>query len=128
MTETKYTGLDDFRQKLESEGWRVSMNSMQSQFNTCNWYAWSVDRKGISPDCACNDKPPILVIYPSDGWMGEIRLDSLEVEITGETKTGEWLKLRAYGIKPHDLDAKWTIVRARLIAAWSAAASLEIDS
>lgn len=128
MSDFKYTGLDEFREKLQSEGWRVAPNNIAGLSNKCDWYAWSTDRDGIEPDCACNDKPPSLIIYPYDGWHGKTRLDSIEIFITGETKTGEWLQLKAYSIKPNEFDAKWPIVRARLVAAWSAAAGLEIEA
>lgn len=128
MSDFKYTGLDEFREKLQSEGWRIAPNNIAHKLNLCDWYAWSADRDGITPDCTCNDKPPSLVIYPSDGEYSGHRLDSLEIAITGETKTGEWLQLKAYSIKSNEFDAKWPIVRARLVAAWSAAASLEIEA
>lgn len=128
MSETKYTGLDEFRQKLEREGWRIAPNSIAHQLNLCNWYAWSTAREGITPDCACNDKPPSLVLYPNDGEYNGNRLDSLEIAITGETNTGEWLQLRAYSIKPGEFDSKWPTIRARLIAAWSAAAGMEVEA
>lgn len=125
MTDFKYTGLNEFRQTLEREGWRVAPNNVAHQLNVCNWYAWSPNREGITPDCACNDKPPSLIVYPHDGWYGDVRLDSLEVAITGETETGEWLQLKAYSIKPSEFADKYPIIRARLTAAWSAAAGID---
>ena len=122
--ESKFTGLDEFRAELEAAGWRVSLNSLAGHQNICNWYAWDVNRADITPDCACNDKPPSLVVYPYDGWIRSHRLDSLEAVITGETQTGEWLSLKAYSIKPDQFAEKYPITRSRLIAAWHAAASL----
>lgn len=124
----KYTGLDEFRAELESEGWRIAPNNMAVEHNLCNWYAWDVNRTGITPDCACNDKPPSLIVYPYDGWMQKHRLDSMEIVITGETETGEWLSLKVYSIKPGQFSEKYPIARARLIAAWNSAASLNIEA
>jgi len=117
-----YTGLDDFREKLLSAGWRVSPYHA-GQFNLCNWYAWSTDRNGITPDCACNDKPPSLIVYPAQIELAENLHTSLEAEICGETKSGEWLKLRAYSIKPEEFFDRFQTIRARLVAAWKAGAA-----
>lgn len=127
MSDFKYTGLDEFRASLEESGWRIAPNNLAGEHNLCNWYAWDVNRSGITPDCACNDKPPSLVVYPYDGWLNDHRLDSMEIVITGETETGEWLKLQAYSIKPGEFSAKYPIARARLVAAWSAANGREVS-
>ena len=120
---TTFHGLDDLREWLESQGFRVSQYYMQRE-NGCNWYAY---RRSELParECECNDGKPMQIAVrphlfrhasaptPSGAW------ESCEVDVTGEAN-GIWWKLAAYNLKPEELRERLPDIEAALIAAWNA--------
>ncbi len=120
---TTFHGLDDLREWLESQGFRVSQDYMQRE-NGCNWYAY---RRSTLParECECNDGTPMQIVVrphlfkhasaptPSGAW------ESVEVDVTGEA-SGLWWKLQAYSLKPEELRDRLPDIEAALIAAWNA--------
>ena len=121
----KYHGLDEFRAQLEAAGWVIGIDHMGNFSNECNWYAWHREREPGMPECACNDKTPNFILWPSEySIQGRIH-SGCEVEICGETKSGEWLKLRAYSISVEEFFTKIPLIRRRLAAAWIAGFNVE---
>lgn len=120
---THFYGLDDLREWLESQGFRVSQDYMQRE-NGCNWYAY---RRSELParECECNEGKPAQIVVrphlflrasaptPSGAW------ESVEVDVTGEA-SGLWWKLQAYSLKPEELRDRLPDIEAALIAAWNA--------
>ena len=120
---TTFHGLDDLREWLESQGFRVSQDYMQRE-NGCNWYAY---RRSELParECECNDGTPMQIVVrphlfkhasaptPSGAW------ESCEVDVTGEAN-GMWFRLLAYSLKPEELRERLPEIEAALIAAWNA--------
>jgi len=120
---THFHGLDDLREWLKSQGFRVSQD-MLPRDNDCNWYAY---RRSEIParECECNEGKPMQIVVrphlfrhasaptPSGAW------ESCEVDVTGEAN-GIWWKLQAYSLKPEELRERLGDIEAALVAAWNA--------
>jgi hypothetical protein len=72
--------------------------------------------------CACNDRLSIHAAhYRINLPNGEIH-ESVEFDITGESADGQWLALKAYGVRLQDLTVeRLEHIKRRLLAAWEAA-------
>lgn len=116
-------GLADFRAELELAGWKVSRNHLGAgHLNECNWYAWR--RDDITPDCTSNESAPSLCVWPH-----AVRFDGRDhagvtLEICGQAGSSDWLKLQVYTLTPTNFFARYPQARARLAAAWKAAAEV----
>lgn len=117
------TGLPELRAALEAAGWRMARKHNPSAIDQCRWYAWKPDRTELSPDCASNHKPPVLCVYPSEVRVNASEIcRSVEVEVCGETRQGNWLALRAYGIGIDEFMERLPAICRQLAAAWKAGA------
>ena len=118
MRPKNFTGLDDFRAWLESVGFRVYRDGMNSTANLCDWYACRPASGGA--ECECNTGKAVqIVVHPHLMIVdGLTKMESAEVDITGEAG-GEWYRLAAYSIRPADLRDKLPTIEASLIAAWN---------
>lgn len=72
--------------------------------------------------CACNDR---LSIHASHHRIelpnGDVH-EGAEFDITGETADGQWLAIKAYGVRLDELTAeRLEKIKRRLLAAWEAA-------
>ena len=106
---------------LASNGWHIAPNSLASEWNAARWHAWR-SLKVPANDCACNDKPPCLVLYPHTRAVSSSAMvgDSAELDVTGEA-SGMWLKLRAYSLSPAEARDRMPQIERMLVAAWNAA-------
>lgn len=116
----KFTGSDDLREWLISQGFRIDLNSLKSEVNLCNWYAY---RHSDIPAraCECNsDKPGMQIVVKPFYWKMEgVVHASTEIELTGEYAE-TWYNLRAYGVGQDEIKEKLPGIEKSLIAAWSA--------
>ena len=121
----QFNGLDDFRAQLEAAGWLIQADSFKSAHNECDWLAWTRDRGDLAPDCACNDKPPSLIVHPYTATFRGDTHTGVEIVLTGESPAGGWLQFRAYSVTPAEFFDRLPLIRKQLQAAWAAAASIE---
>lgn len=110
---------NELRAALEADGWRFGK---ALRATGVDWYAWrSLDG---AVNCACNDKPPPLVLQPYVLDHSGIHHRSVEFEVIGEGG-GQWLKLQAYSVPMDAAMAAIPRCTELLRAAWNAAAALE---
>lgn len=115
-----YTGLDELRADLEAAGWRIYRTGTDS-VNVCNWYAVEPTLKAARPDCACNDKPPVVIVQP---YLYEpMNHRACDVELRGQLpNTKDWVSFRVYGIDPASVLSTYPTYYRILASAWEAAA------
>jgi hypothetical protein len=112
-----YYGLNEFREQLIAEGWKIGFNAFRSHdFNTCNWYAWK--RSSAKTECISNEKPPSLIVYPFHSKT-QIQHENYEVELCGEVPTG-WIKLLHYSHEVPKFFEELPAIDKSLVAAWEA--------
>jgi hypothetical protein len=114
-----FRGLDDLRDTLQSNGWKLAEKQYGRGGNGCNWYAY---RRTALPaaECECNEgKPMQIVIEPYTLEMQNQLHSSTEVKVTGEAG-GQWFDLKAYSIQADELPQQLASVEAALIGAWNA--------
>lgn len=128
--ERPLVGMDETREWLVTQGYRIGRGSLNGQDNACNWYAY---KASIIParECECNEgkglqivvKPNILMhpSAPGGSWK------SVEIDVTGETG-GVWFKLAAYSMSPESLPERLKGVEASLVSAWNALVMLDLES
>ena len=115
------TGIDDLREWLVANGWRIAPDSLRHEQNLCDWYAWKPS-KLPARECECNEgKPAQLVARP---WMfcapnSPQVWSSVAVSVTGQAND-VWFKLEAYSLKPDELRDKLPQIEKSLVAAWNA--------
>lgn len=119
----EFYGLDDFRAALQAAGWRIERDSLRSQHNDCNWYGWIPDRT-LTPDCRGNDKPPSWNVQPYEARVGDAHIVGATLQIVGRAGDDDWLKLQVYTMHPSTFFERLPVARARLAAAWAAAAAV----
>ena len=83
------------KQTLIDAGYRIGPTIKRDTGVT--WYAYK--RLAGATDCACNDKPPSLVLQPYDMRIGnpDRTIQNIEFEIAGETASGGWVNFTQYG-------------------------------
>lgn len=116
--------LDEFKEALETAGYRTSDNPMASRMNECQWIAYR--RSNLEArSCECNDDKPgmQLVVEPSQYSINGTVHRGVEVELRGEAAE-TWWTLKAYALKPETFFEQIDGVERRLIAAWNA---LEVE-
>lgn len=104
---------------LEAAGWRVEADPMPSQNNDIKWYAYR--RLNGASDCVCNDKPPSLVVRPSEFVFQGKTMRSAEIEITGEASVG-WINFKIYSVSFEEVLPGAEKYESALRAAWEAVA------
>jgi hypothetical protein len=113
----KFEGCTEFREWLESQGFKVSTNSLANKENLCNWYAYRMSTI-TARECECNDgKSMQIVVKPFKYWS--IPHESAEVEVTGE-RGGIWYNLRAYSLHHNEVLERLNDIETSLISAWNA--------
>lgn len=120
MTSPEYTGCDDLREWLVSQGFTICTDHIHIN-RGCNWYAC---RKTTleARECETNEgKPMQLVANPYQVWDHQLGQywRSVEVDVTGEAG-GVWYTLKAYSLRPKELRERLPEIERRLIAAWNA--------
>lgn len=111
--------MDEFRRRLEAEGWRTAPNGLNSRMNDAAWYAWR-PTKHEARECECNQgKGAQITLYPNSMLIHGSRHESVEIDLTGEL-SGVWYKLRAYSLTPADALRRMDEIEARLVRAWNA--------
>ena len=114
-------GLDDLREWLKSNSFRISRDSSRNESGV-NWYAYRPTR-WPGRECECNEgKACQLVVWPHDMRFGGHRISGVELEVSGEA-LGIWWKFRGYSISVEDLPQKIDTVEHGLVAAWNAIAA-----
>ncbi len=114
---------DQLREQLDALGYRYGKAFKDTGIG---WYAW-ISLEGAT-DCACNEKPPVLVINPYCLETSERKFYSVEFDVTGEVRGGQWVKLQAYSVPMDECVQAIPRVRAILLAAWNAAAMEQITN
>ena len=117
-----FNGLPEFREWLQSQGFRIAKHSFRREPNLCDWYAYRRSELEARR-CDCNDDKPgaQIVVYPNDMTHVYDMAIGCEVEVCGQA-AGHWWNLRAYSIKTDELMAGLPEIERRLIAAWNALA------
>lgn len=111
--------MNDLREWLEQQGFRVYRNGLADDLNEAKWYACRKSALFARP-CECNDdKVAQIVVYPYHSHIGGIERKSVEVEVRGQAAE-DWWKLSAYGLRPEEFKERLPDIEARLIAAWNA--------
>ena len=115
--------IEKLRADLALAGWRIERNSLNDNLNLVDWYAWHPKRPSDWPNCQCNNKPPLLCIYPYAVNLPqqEKTFANVEVEVCGEL-AGRWYKLRAYSITAGEAMQTLPKITESLGAAWRAIA------
>jgi hypothetical protein len=117
---TEMTGKD-LEYQLAMAGW--SFGSGIDKNTGVSWYAYH--RLIGGANCACNDKPPSLIIKPYDttfGNQGPFR--SVQFEIRGELANGHWVEFSVYGVKYEEVMSDMERCTKVLLTAWNAVAGL----
>ena len=85
----------------------------QHSFNN---YLWQ--KKVEEPDyvCKCNNALYINIFE----YHHDILSPASEIEIVGETESGDWFKLLAYGLNFNDIPEKYKEIERKLFKAWEA--------
>jgi hypothetical protein len=115
-------GMDDTREWLVAQGYRIARGNLNGLDNACNWYAFKPSAIPAR-ECECNEGKGIQVVVkphiimhpsaPGGSWK------SVEVDVTGEAG-GVWFKMAAYSLSPETLQERLSGVEASLVAAWNA--------
>ncbi len=87
-----------------------------------DWYAWR--RLPKAADCACNDKPPSLLVYPHHLHIDGQDWYSTEFVITGEIESGLWVTSKIYSVKMDEAITRLPKIEATLTKVWNAAAGV----
>lgn len=116
---TKWTGLDDFREKLEADGWKIWKDNLKSMHNECNWIA--AKRIPCARQCETNGEKTSVTIRPHVMTLGGTRHASARISIHGEYG-GDWYKLEC-SFHPESSYNRIPDFEARIIKAWEALAS-----
>lgn len=125
----KINGLDELREWLQANGFKIEINN-NSQ-NDCNWRAYR-RATGQTRECETNDGKLMLVVNPYQFRMhdyagGCFRTHStVETEITGEAGEagGRWYKLQQYATSPDEFMANLAEIERALVNAWNAVVSV----
>ena len=115
----RLTGCDNLRAWLATQGFQFSEDGLRNRDNACNWYAY---RRSAIParECELNEgKRMQLVVKPHRYRLDGRDFESVEVDVCGEAG-GVWFKLKAYSLKPNELQERLGDAEASLIAAWNA--------
>lgn len=120
--ERPLVGMDDAREWLATQGYRIARGNLTGIDNACNWYAFKASAIPAR-ECECNEgkglqvvvKPHILTHpgAPNGAWK------SVEVDVTGEAG-GVWFRLAAYSISQESLVERLADIEAALVGAWNA--------
>jgi hypothetical protein len=105
---------------LQAHDFRVTTNHHAAQENDCKWYAYR-RLGGDVRDCACNDKPPSLIVQPHLFRMRDRQYSSVEVTITGQV-AHPWFQIKTYSIGLDELPDALPGIEAALARAWNALA------
>lgn len=102
---------------LTQAGWSFGASSVNSGVS---WYAY---RRLIgAKDCACNDKPPTLVIQPYEFRIDDMTHCSVQIEIRGQLSNGHLVEFTVYGVKYDEVLPKMDEFKNILKTAWDAVA------
>jgi hypothetical protein len=104
---------------LAAEGFKIAPNHLRD--SSVGWYAWRQLRD--CPDCALNDKPPSLIVYPYHINHADRDWYSVEFDLSGQLPTGEWLNAKVYSITMDEAIAKIPNAERILVTVWNAAAT-----
>ncbi len=115
---SKFIGMNQEREWLESKGFKIFKNSIAREENNCNWGAQRLDPNGTP--CECNEKNGISVnVMPFHYFIGDVDYHSFKVEITGQAD-GIWHSFKSYGINFETLKDDIDSIQAALVTAWNA--------
>jgi hypothetical protein len=115
--------LEKLHADLTAAGWRFEKPMKDTGVD---WHAWR--RLTDATDCACNDKPPSLVLIPYSYSSRGIDYGSAEFEIVGEVAIGRWLTIKAYSVPLDQVMESIPECTDLLRTAWNAAAQWSTDS
>lgn len=73
----------------------------QSPLHSSGWLAYHPSHRVGSESCVHNGRPPQLIVYVTDALVHEIRLRTVEFEVTGQVPSndpsGIWVRSTVYG-------------------------------
>lgn len=110
----------DLYAQLESAGWMFG--SEIDKGTGVTWYAYR--RLIDGADCACNDKPPSLLIKPYSLDFPGSNLRSVNFEIRGQLASGRWVEFAVYGVRYEDVLLQAPSCTEVLLKAWNAVAGM----
>lgn len=110
--------LDDLREWLQGQGFKIEHDALRSRENRCDWYAW---RRSSLParECECNDGK--IVLRPHSLSLSDRLIESVDVELCGQY--GSWWNLKAYSMMPADIPRNLASIERSLVRAWNALAT-----
>jgi len=118
MNENKFKGEPDLMDWFIEKGFKIAINNINIDGNTCNWYAYK--KSDITArKCECNGEDLTVVATPYSRLIGYRKYLTVDVEVHGEVD-GIWFKLSAYSMTIQDLKEKIDSVEVSLIKAWNA--------
>ena len=113
------SAADLLLESLKANGFKIAEETLRNPDNLATWYAY---RRSEIPavECECNDgKRMQIVIKPHFYNYGNVKAESVEVDVTGEAG-GVWYKLCAYSLPAEQLMPRLPKIEASLLAAWNA--------
>ena len=111
-------GLDEFREWLQANGFKIERNNLNSSLNECDWIAYR-RTTGQTRECETNEGKLQIVVHPHLFSVHGKPHSSVETEITGEAD-GRWYKLQQYGTSPAEFMENLPDIEKSLINAWNA--------
>lgn len=109
---------EELRQQLEQEGFGIFPNHTSTSANEAKWIACRVIKKPDTPNCACNEKPPQIVVRPYF-WLA--KQTEVAFDLSAEAADGRWFELSMYSVHAEECVQMIEVAEAALIAAWIAA-------
>lgn len=110
--------IERLRLALKSNGWHFGHPMTETGVS---WYAWK--RLAGAVDCACNDKPPSLILTPYEMHLSASVVSSVEFEVTGELPNSRWAKFQVYSIRVPEVLQAIPECADILTTAWNTAAT-----
>ncbi len=108
--------MDELKEWLIGNGYKIYKNSLADKQNFCDWYACR--SSDAVKECGCNNKPPQIIVKPSCFKLENgLKHNGAEVELIGEDAS-LWWKFSVYSLSVKELMENLGLIEERLIKAW----------
>lgn len=85
------------QEALKAAGFTIQ----QTPLHSSGWLAYNSDIRIGQEACTSNGKPPLLIVHVTDATVQDIRIRSVEFDISGQVPSadpsGLWVKSTVYG-------------------------------